>query len=122
MQSLTCISCPIGCSLEISGLAENLSVIGNQCPRGLNYALEEIRAPKRLVTATVPVKTNNNNSIVRRVPVKTAVPCLREKIPELLKDIYKIKVTLPVKAGDIVITDWNGEGIDVVVTRSINNQ
>ena len=119
MRNLKCIVCPAGCSLDIDGSAEGLLVIkGNKCPRGAAYAQEEIRAPKRVVTATVPLE-NGASCSIRRVPVKTSCPCLREKITALLDDIYKVKVTLPVKAGDIIIADWKGEGIDVVATRSI---
>jgi CxxC motif-containing protein len=114
MRNLTCIVCPIGCSLDVYDSSENLSVTGNRCPRGAAYALEEIRAPKRTVTATCQITAET----VRRIPVKTASPCPREKIPSLLKDIYKLKIDIPVKAGDVIIKDWNGEGIDVVATRT----
>jgi CxxC motif-containing protein len=119
MQSLTCIVCPIGCSLEVtgnSGLDSNLTVTGNRCPRGEVYANEEIRAPKRTVTATCQI--DGEAGAARRVPVKTVSPCPKEKIPSLLNDIYKIKITIPVKTGDIIIANWNGEGIDVAATRS----
>jgi len=126
MQSLTCIVCPIGCALEVSGSIDNLSVTGNKCPRGIVYAQEEIRAPKRVVTATVPValaveQNDKIDSHIKRIPVKTSSPCLREKIPALLQDIYKTKVALPVKAGDVLISNWNGTGVDVVATRSVSN-
>ncbi|MCL2265508.1 MAG: DUF1667 domain-containing protein [Treponema sp.] len=118
MRNLTCIVCPIGCALEVDGGADgNLIINGNKCPRGNVYAQEEIKAPKRIVTATASLITASAS--IRRVPVKTSVPCLREKIPALLDDIYKVKVSLPVKAGDAVIADWKGEGIDVVATRTI---
>jgi len=118
MRSLTCIICPIGCALEVENNEsyDNMSVTGNRCVRGVDYALEEIRCPKRVVTATVSIKPG------QRVPVKTKTPCPKEKIPALLFDIYKVKVKLPVKIGDIVITNWQGEGIDVVATRTIGNQ
>jgi CxxC motif-containing protein len=35
-----------------------------------------------------------------------------------LEDIYKTRVSLPVRAGDVVLGSWNGEGIDVVATRT----
>jgi len=120
MRNLTCIVCPIGCSLDVeedAGSIDSLSVTGNRCPRGEVYAREEIRAPKRIVTATCRIKGEADS--VRRVPVKTASPCPREKIPALLRDIYKTDVSLPVKAGDVVIAGWNGGEIDVVATRLI---
>jgi len=121
MRNLTCIVCPIGCSVDVeedSNSTGGLSVTGNRCPRGEVYAREEIRAPKRVVTATCPI--DGETSSVRRVPVKTASPCPREKITALLHDIYKIKLTLPVKTGDVIIADWNGERIDVVATRTFD--
>jgi CxxC motif-containing protein len=97
-----------------------LRVSGNRCPRGAVYAREEIRAPKRVVTATCGiVREAGADSLtgLRRVPVKSSVPCPREKIPELLADIYGSRVTLPVKAGDAVISNWRGTGISVLAVR-----
>jgi len=119
MQNLTCIVCPIGCSLTVDeDSGGNLSVKGNRCLRGELYAKEEIRAPKRTVTATCRI--DKDAASIKRIPVKTASPCPREKISDLLDDIYKLKVALPVKAGDVLITNWKGEGINVVATRTIN--
>ena len=112
MRNLTCIVCPLGCSLDIT-LA--MVITGNRCPRGAVYAEEEIRSPKRVVTATCCVENGGE-----RVPVKTDSPCPREKISALLEDIYKTKVSLPIKAGDTIIADWRGEGIKVIATRSFN--
>jgi CxxC motif-containing protein len=117
MKELTCIVCPIGCNLSIDETSRELSVTGNKCRRGVVYAQEEIRTPKRTVTATCRI--DGEAGTVRRVPVKTSSPCLREMIPALLDDIYKAKITLPVKVGDVVIPNWKNEGIDIVCTRTI---
>jgi len=119
-------------------LNSNLTVTGNRCPRGAIYAQEEIRAPKRVVTATCMIafpsdsyaddaidgvadKVCPSRSLTapRRLPVKTSVPCPKEKIDELLKDIYSLKVNLPVKAGKKLIVDWKGSGIDVIAVRTL---
>ena len=118
MRNLTCIVCPVGCSLEVDDGQESLSVTGNKCLRGDVYAREEILAPKRAVTATCQIV--NKGSSVRRIPVKTVLPCPREKIPSLLKDIYKLKINLPVKTGDVLITNWDNHGINVVATRTLD--
>jgi CxxC motif-containing protein len=55
----------------------------------------------------------------RRVPVKTQQTCPRERINDLLADIYKTRVRLPVKTGDAVITDWQGSGINVIAVRDL---
>jgi CxxC motif-containing protein len=122
MRNLTCIVCPIGCSIDVEddpAAQDGLSVTGNNCPRGAVYAREEVRAPKRVVTATCGIE--GNAGAVRRVPVKTSSPCPRENISALLGDIYKATVSLPVKSGDVVIAGWKGSQIDVVATRTIAN-
>ena len=121
MRNLICIVCPMGCSLEVddSGGKDALYVTGNKCQRGKDYAVEEIRAPKRVVTATCAINGQARVSSIKRVPVKTATPCPKEKISALLQDIYKVKITLPVKMGDVVIADWNGSKIDIVAARTL---
>jgi CxxC motif-containing protein len=130
MRSLTCIVCPIGCSLSIAeghqeadGFAA-LTITGNNCPRGAVYAQEEIRAPKRVVTATCaieeePAEATRPIWAPRRVPVKTLLPCPKERINDLLSDLYRLRLKLPVKTGDTVITDWQGTGITVVAVRAV---
>ena len=129
MRELICIVCPSGCPLTVkqnqaADANSGLEIAGNLCPRGVSYAQEEIRSPKRTVTATCAVILGESAAgrslyAPRRVPVKTSAPCPKEKIPALLADVYSTKVTLPIKVGDLVIADWKGCGIDVVATRSL---
>jgi CxxC motif-containing protein len=126
-EELVCIVCPVGCSLvaEEGAAADGLpalTVTGNRCPRGAAYAREEVQAPKRTVTATCAISGNDKERYaLRRVPVKTNIPCPKEKIPALLADVYRAQINLPIKAGDTVIANWQNSGIDVVATRSVIN-
>jgi CxxC motif-containing protein len=143
MRSLTCIVCPIGCDLKVEeGKDGELIVSGNRCPRGAAYAVEEIRSPKRVVTATCRLDLSGNGAETpkgesatqafrnrmrrhgiydpRRLPVKTSVPCPKERIDELLKDIYTLKVKLPVQEGSVLLSNWKGTGIDVVAVRALD--
>jgi CxxC motif-containing protein len=119
-RTFTCIVCPLGCTLTLDGDPEqDLAVTGNRCPRGAAYAQEEARAPKRVVTATCGIAAPFPSAVSRRVPVKSTAPCPKEKINDLLRDIYALKVRLPIKAGEKVITGWQGTGIDVIAARSL---
>jgi CxxC motif-containing protein len=113
----------MGCRLTVdkeSGGA--LTVTGNRCPRGAAYAQEEIRSPKRTVTATCAIADNSGgNAKIRRLPVKSAVPCPKAKIPALLKTIYQTSVTLPVQSGSKIISNWNNEGIDIIAVRTLRD-
>jgi CxxC motif-containing protein len=128
MKNLTCIVCPAGCSLTVEegpagpGGFPRLTVTGNRCSRGAVYAQEEFRAPRRVVTATCRIMENTGGGPDRpgRLPVKSTAPCPRERIPALLADIYRIRVKLPVKAGDILLSNWQGSGINVAAARSLS--
>ena len=116
-----CIACPIGCHLKLtaqpekSGIAvEKIEVSGNKCKRGEVYAIEEYSEPKRVVTATCRLGIEK----LERLPVKTATPILKEHINSLLEDIYKLKITPPVKRGDIVIENYKDTGVNVIAARS----
>ena len=115
-----CIACPIGCRLKLiaesaaDGSGAELSVSGNKCRRGEIYAKEEYSEPKRIVTATCRIGMEN----LERLPVKTDKPILKEHIDTLLKDIYALKISAPVKRGDLLITDYRGTGVNIVAARS----
>ena len=128
MRELTCIICPIGCLISVEyengSVPENMKTTGNRCPRGKEYAIEEIFAPKRMVTATCKIENKymlcpSNAQLPNRIPVKTSKPCPKEMIDDLLTDIYLINISLPVKAGFKPIVNWKNTGIDVVVVRSL---
>ncbi len=114
-RSLVCISCPIGCRLTISEDPPGTIVVtGNQCARGEVYGREEMLAPKRVVTATVLTDSGS----VRRLPVKTTAPLPKELITGLLSTLYRMRVALPVRCGQVILHDVAGSGIDLVATRS----
>jgi CxxC motif-containing protein len=129
MRNLICIVCPMGCSLAVEeGEAGPdgfpvLTVTGNRCPRGAVYAQEEVRSPRRVVTATCAIAEEPASGAAftgpRRLPVKTSGPCPRERIGALLKEIYQTRVKLPVKAGDKILPNWDGLGIDVLAVRGL---
>ena len=54
IKKLTCINCPVGCSLKVELDGENvICVSGNTCRRGEIYARKEVTNPTRIVTSTV---------------------------------------------------------------------
>ena len=126
MTEMICITCPMGCRLAIEKLSESeLSVTGNRCARGENYAREELLSPKRVVTATCRAGRKAGPAAgggaypPRRVPVRTRGSFPKERIPELLGEIYALELELPVKRGQVCIADALGTGVDVIVTRSM---
>jgi len=115
-KELICIGCPLGCNLtvEMDG-AQVVSVSGNTCKRGDDYARKELTDPRRIVTSTVPV--NGGNLPV--VSVKTASDIPKEKIRECLCALKGVTLTAPVQIGDVVVKNVADTGVDVVATKDI---
>jgi CxxC motif-containing protein len=115
---LICITCPLGCRLSVETAGADLLVSGNRCARGAAYAQEELRAPKRTVTATARLRGAAGG--LRRLPVKSAQPFPRERVPELLAAIYGLELRAPVTLGQVLLADALGTGIDLVAARSVD--
>lgn len=109
-----CIVCPAGCHLEILEKDDGtFFVSGNHCPRGKAYALREMRDPRRVVTAVVPV----NSRATACLPVKTDAPLPVACMERLLRKLYSMRLEVPVKAGMVLLRDFEGTSVNVVLTR-----
>ncbi len=113
MKELTCIVCPMGCSLKVELEGDKIiSVEGNTCPRGNNYAVAEFTDPQRTVTTTMKCE---NGQIL---PVKTDRTIPKDKIFECMKIVNSNVAHLPVSVGDVMIEDVFGSNI--VATANIS--
>lgn len=113
MKELTCIVCPRGCRLKID---DELNVTGNSCPRGAQYAKDELTNPKRMITSFVRVK--NRQDCVCSVKTSTSIP--KGMIFEVMEEINRVGVNAPTHIGDIAIKDVLGTGADIVITKNID--
>ena len=116
-KELICIGCPLGCNLtvEMDG-GQVVSVNGNTCKRGDDYARKEMTDPRRIVTSTVPVAGGN----LPVVSVKTASDIPKEKIRECLCALKGVTLTAPVQIGDVIVENVADTGVDVIATKSIS--
>ena len=111
-KELTCIVCPMGCSLTVELEGENIkSISGNTCPRGAVYAKNECLNPLRTVTSTVKCTDGS------LLPVKTSCPIAKDKIFECMKIINNKIISLPVSIGDVIIEDVFGSNIVAAADR-----
>mgnify|MGYP001017208083 CR=1 FL=1 len=107
IRELTCIGCPMGCQLTaVMDGSQVTRVTGNTCPRGDAYARKECTHPARTVTGTVRVSGG-------------ALPVPKEKVLDVARALCRVQLTAPVQAGDVVIPNVLGTGVDVVATRSV---
>ena len=116
-KELICIGCPLGCNLtvEMDG-GQVVSVNGNTCKRGDDYARKELTDPRRIVTSTVPVMGGN----LPVVSVKTASDIPKGKIRECLCALKGVTLTAPVQIGDVIMENVANTGVDVIATKSIS--
>jgi len=117
VDRLTCVLCPVGCELEVrNDPAGGLQVQGNQCDKGVPFALEEILYPKRNLATSIPVK----GTATKMVSVRLSGPVARELIFPILAEISKLRPEAPVRRGQILIDDVLGTGVDVIATRTVS--
>ena len=116
IKNLICITCPVGCRLEIEMEDENniRSISGNKCPKGPIYAREEITNPLRIVTTTVELIGGDEP----RLSVKTQREIPKGKIFASIKALKGVKVQAPVRVGDIVLKNVAGTDVDIVATTN----
>jgi CxxC motif-containing protein len=112
---IICVACPKGCRLEAQRKDGELLVSHAGCKRGKQYAIGEITDPRRMVASTVRI----TGGLHPLMPVYTSAPFPKDKILQLLDHIRATKIQAPVNAGDIVIKDALGTGIDVIASRDM---
>lgn len=136
-RHFTCIVCPRGCSLEvemargtsspdaaaaqggaavIAGSPSILSVSGNGCKRGEDYARREVVDPRRSLTSTVRTRGLER----RRLPVRSSGALPLGRLVEAARALDGIVVDKPMKCGDLVAKDLIGLGVDVIATDTID--
>ena len=114
MRNITCIICPRGCGLTVEETADGLKVLGNVCPRGEKYAIEECTHPTRTVTSFIRVENREDTM----VSVKTSAPIPKESMFEAMKMIRGAAAKAPIAIGDILLADVFGA--DVIATKNID--
>ena len=134
-QKLTCIGCPLGCSISVS-LSDNgevSEITGNTWKKGKEYARKEVTNPSRVVTSIVKINNGDVNMVSVKtstvpvtggnlpvVSVKTASDIPKGKIFDCMEALKKVTVTAPVQIGEVIIKNVCGTGVDVIATKKVN--
>lgn len=119
-KELTCIGCPMGCQITVT--MDNgavVSVAGNSCKIGDNYARKEVVCPMRIVTSTVRV-VNDASDLQKdpvKVPVKTSADIPKSAIFDVMDVIHKTCAKAPVKIGDVIIENVANTGVNIIATK-----
>ena len=92
---------------------KTVTVTGNTCPKGEEYAINECLHPVRTVTATVRVANRPNTM----VSVKTETPVPKDQMMDVMAVLRQTEVNAPVSIGDVVVE--NVCGSRVIITKEI---
>lgn len=106
-KRFVCIECPRGCMLTATVEDGVVGVSGNGCPRGKKYAVDEMTEPRRVLTSTV-------RTAYGLVPVKTDGEIKKSAIFDVMKKIRAAYIDRPLDFGDVVISDVDGTGVDII--------
>lgn len=113
---LTCIKCPIGCNLEVEiKNGQVLSVQGNECIRGEQYAKIECVRPTRILTSILPVI----DGVEEMVSVKTNAEIPKSMVTECIQSLKGKTVLAPVNIGDIIVENLCGTNVSLVATKTV---
>lgn len=113
---VTCICCPVGCAISV-GIAVDGSAVyreGASCARGREYAVAEATAPVRSVATIVNVP-----GCGEPLSVRTAEPIPKGLVSDAVRAIKAARVKLPVRAGDVILSDLCGTGVPAIATKSL---
>lgn len=113
-RELTCILCPRGCQLTVTGEKADLKVTGNSCKNGIHYGISECLNPVRTVTSVLRI----SNRCDTMVSVKTSVPVRKQDMLYVMSILKNTEITAPVKSGDVLIS--NVCGADILATKTID--
>jgi len=116
-EKVICVTCPKGCTLEVTKDGETVVSVLNGCKRGHEYAKQELTDPRRMVASSVRI----SGGIHPLLPVYTSAPFPKPRIPELLKALREVEVSAPVKLEQRILENALGTGINVLASREMKN-
>ena len=91
---------------------------GNSCPRGKEFAISEMTAPKRTICSVVKTVFEG----VPVLPVRVSEDIPKEKIFDVMREINSVLLTERIGRGDVVIENVLGLGVDVISTSDLLKQ
>ena len=116
VKEFVCIVCPNGCNLRTENLDGVITVTGQKCPKGEEYAKIELICPTRTLTSTVATKFSSHPIL----PVRTSAAIPKSEIMNAMMEINRIVVTERLKCGDVVVKDFIVPGVNLIATDDID--
>jgi CxxC motif-containing protein len=114
-KEMVCIICPNSCDLEVEIHDGQITVLGERCKRGFEYAESEMTNPMRTIATSIFVE----NGEFPLASVRLSKPVAKELIFEIMKQIKVIRLKAPVKIGTVVVKNICGTDSDLIITKNV---
>ena len=116
LKELVCVNCPKGCRIQVAMEGNKiLSIEGNNCPKGKQYAESEMICPMRILTTTVKIEGGCQNVL----PVVTEKEIPLAKMDEAMEEVRTIHVQSHVTMGQVIKEDLAHTGVRLLSSRSM---
>ena len=114
---IICIMCPLACqvTLTIDDKGDIIGTANYLCKQGKKYAIAECKFPGRILTTIVLTEGSPH----KLLPVRTAKPVPKDRLMEVMYSLSQIRVKPPIKMGQVIASDINKTGVDVVATDEL---
>ena len=114
-KDMICIVCPNGCRMKVQYDDMDITVEGNTCKRGEQFARNEIISPMRSLTTTV--RTVFKGFPV--LPVRTDKDIPKPLVLSAMKEIGRITVSKKVVMGEYIIENILNTGVNIIASCDI---
>lgn len=113
MKKLVCVLCPVGCPLNADIKGDRVNIQGNRCKKGIDFAQEELVAPRRQITTTLRMQDG------RLLAVRTQTSIPKEKVFDVLAEARLIHPSAPVQCGQIIAQNIADTGVSLIASCDV---
>lgn len=116
VREVICILCPMGCKVDVKVKDDEIVGVKDAgCKRGIEYAIQEIKAPMRDFFTTVRVKGGR----IPMLSVRSTKPIPKNMLIPCAIELAKLVVSAPIKVGDVIVKNILNLGVDIIATKDI---
>ncbi len=115
IREFSCIVCPRSCTLHVEEENGEITVTGNTCIRGHDFAVGEMTCPKRSLCSMVKTVFPD----VPVLPVKLSCDIPKERIFDAMREIRSLVLTERVDRGTVIVENLLDLGADLVATSDV---
>jgi CxxC motif-containing protein len=117
-KNMVCFICPNSCLLSVREDEGTIQVENNRCPRGIEFAVKELRDPERTLTTTIRI----NNGTVSLASVRSAAPVKKTELKSLVKYFDGVTIDAPVLSGQVLFSAVGVNKVNIIATRSVEKK